>query len=74
MVAALLADVMLRRGSWPTTCLVAFTGLYGVHWLSLPATQQGQVRVLTCGLLLALCVLPTTRSRRPAVAGADARS
>ena len=38
MVAALLADVMLRRGSWPTTSLVAFTGLYGVHLLNLPPT------------------------------------
>jgi len=74
MVAALLADVMLRRGSWPTTSLVAFTGLYGVHLLSLPATQQGQVRVLTCALLLALCVLPVTPSRRPAAGGVDARS
>ena len=73
MVAALLADVMLRRGSWPTTCLVAFTGLYGVHWLSLPATQQGQVRVLTCTLLLALCILPT-HVRRPAAVRVDARS
>jgi len=74
MVAALLADVMLRRGSWPTTSLVAFTGLYGVHLLSLPPTQQGQLRVLTCTLLLALCVLPTTPSRRPAGDGVDARS
>jgi len=45
-----------------------------VHLLSLPPTEQGQVRVLTCALLLVLCVLPTTRSRPPAVAGADARS
>ncbi len=59
MVAALLADVMLRRGSWPTTSLVAFTGLYGVHLLNLPPTQQGQLRVLTCTLLLGAWVRNT---------------
>jgi len=40
-----------------------------VHLLSRPPFQQGQLRVLTCTLLLALCVLPTTPSRRLLRAG-----
>lgn len=58
MVAALLADLMLRRGSWPTSSIVAFTRLYAVHALSPVSSLQGQIRLGTCALLLALSVLP----------------
>ncbi len=66
MVAALLADLVLRRGYWPTSSIVAFTGLYGIHLFARPADKT-QIRFASCTVLLALAGRPVLL-RRPAAA------
>lgn len=63
MIAALLADVVLRRGYWPTSSIVAFTGLYGIHLFARPADKT-QIRFASCTVLLALAGRPVLL-RRP---------